>query len=166
MVDGETTEKVRLVVTGFQDPFLHPSHPRLIRSLDFANVFLQVDVSKREVYVHAPLEWEPLNPNRGWRLRGVLRVESCTCGNLFFALRVYVGCSGKGAMHGPRFQVSFFDPRSYYIVRRRMATLRGRSRSTLRVAWDSENGASSLNCRTSLKVGTGLRRLKKRPMSA
>ena len=90
-VEGRRTVKARLVARGFQDPDLaaglvdtsscvshRSSHVQVIslsalrkwklRSLDIKNAFLQADPFPREVYLHAPLEWCPKNPNRVWKL--------------------------------------------------------------------------------------------------
>ena len=87
LVDGKRTVKARLVARGFQDPdlaaglvdtsscvSLRSSHLQVISlsalkqwklwSLDIKNAFLQADPFPREVYLHAPLEWCPKNPNR------------------------------------------------------------------------------------------------------
>ena len=37
-------------------------------SLDIKNALLQADSSRRGVYLHAPPEWCPKNPNRVWKL--------------------------------------------------------------------------------------------------
>ena len=92
MADGQKCVKTRLVATGFQDPdskdglvetsgcvSLRSSHlhvmplstirPWKLWSLDIKNAFSQADGFGRDVFSHAPTDWDPPCNKRAWRLK-------------------------------------------------------------------------------------------------
>ena len=90
-LEGQKTVKVALAAPGFPGPdlakglvdtssrvSLRSSHLQVnslgalkkwrLWSLDIKNAYFQSDPFHREVYLHAPPEWCPMNPNRVWKL--------------------------------------------------------------------------------------------------
>ena len=85
-------------------------------SLDIKNFFPQADPFPREVYLHAPLEWRPKNPNRAWKLNApAYGLNDATVEFRETLKRYLLQSEAFRAPAGPRFEVSTLDPCLYVV---------------------------------------------------
>ena len=139
LVEGRRAVKARLVARGYQDPDLAAgladtascvslrSSPHQVISLgalkkwelwslDIKNAFLQADPSPREVYLHAPLEWRPENPNIVWKLNAPGNGLNEAPVEFRRTLKRYLLQSANSPkLAGLRFEVSTLDPCLYVV---------------------------------------------------
>ena len=95
--------------------------------LDIKHAFLQAGTFKRDVFLHAPPEWNPSGPRRIWRLHAPAYGLNDAPVAFHRTLQKYLPNAPLSIeLAGLEFQVSSFDPRLYF-VRQKMVKPRARS---------------------------------------
>ena len=89
---------------------------RKLWSLDIKNACREADPFQREVYLHAPPEWCPTNPNRVWKLNAPAYGLNDAPVAFHRSLKRYLAQHAVSVkMIGLKFTGSTLDPRLYLV---------------------------------------------------
>ena len=179
MVDGKMCVKARLVAKGFQDPDLQEERvdtsgclrlrsSRLrvffiiaikkwgIWGVDIKIAFLQADGFVRDVFLHAPGEWDPLCRERVWDLEEpAYGLNDAPVASYRSSKKYLLGSEASAEGVGLRCEASTFDPCHFFVFRAKGVSFSEYSRPVLMTFLCAANRTYWSRCAFFLNVASG-----------